>query len=379
MPVVTGAPEGVCIRAAAGRMDADALGPTAVPLPINRMRKGAKMGVRCRKAMTWLLVSIVGAAMSPQLTDAATVLKVSHQFAAGDVRDQMAHVLGDMITEKTKGEIRFRYYPAGSLFKAKEQWDALRKGALDISVLPLDYASGKVPELSITLMPCAVTSVKQGLSWRNKPIGKKVEHLMETNGIKNLVWAWFDGGIGSKVRQVRLPEDVKGTKLRAAGKKFEYMLKEAGASITSMPSSETYHALSTGVINTMLTSSASFVSFRLYEVLKYINVPRDYAIWYMAENIIISQKTWGRLTPEQQKIFLEASEWMHTHWVAQHLKPEVDKLIDAYAKAGVEIHYMNKAEFGQWLEFAKQTAWKEYADTVPGGQEYLDLALDAMK
>jgi TRAP-type C4-dicarboxylate transport system substrate-binding protein len=224
-----------------------------------------------------------------------------------------------------------------------------------------------------------VTSVKQGLSWRNKPIGKKVEHLMETNGIKNLVWAWFDGGIGSKVRQVRLPEDVKGTKLRAAGKKFEYMLKEAGASITSMPSSETYHALSTGVINTMLTSSASFVSFRLYEVLKYINVPRDYAIWYMAENIIISQKTWGRLTPEQQKIFLEASEWMHTHWVAQHLKPEVDKLIDAYAKAGVEIHYMNKAEFGQWLEFAKQTAWKEYADTVPGGQEYLDLALDAMK
>lgn len=329
--------------------------------------------------MTCLLVFIIGTAMSPQFASAAMVLKVSHQFAAGDVRDQMARVLGDMITEKTKGEIKFRYYPAGSLFKAKEQWDALRKGALDMSVLPLDYASGKVPALSITLMPCAVTSVQQGLSWRNKPIGKKVESLMEANGIKNLVWAWFDGGIGSKVRQIRLPEDFKGTKLRAAGKKFEYMLKEAGASITSMPSSETYHALSTGVIDTMLTSSASFVSFRLYEVLKYINVPRDHAIWYMAENLIISKKTWGRLSPEQQKIFLEASEWMHTHWVWEHLKPEVDKLIDAYNKAGVEIHYMNKAEFDQWLDFAKKTAWQEYADTVPGGREYLDLALDAMK
>ena len=86
------------------------------------------------------------------------------------------------------------------------------------------------------------------------------------------------GEIQSKIRQIRLPEDVKGTKLRAAGKKFEYMLKEAGASITSMPSSETYHALSTGVIDTMLTSSASFVSYRLYEVLKYINVPRDNAM-----------------------------------------------------------------------------------------------------
>jgi TRAP-type C4-dicarboxylate transport system substrate-binding protein len=68
------------------------------------------------------------------------------------------------------------------------------------------------------------------------------------------------------------------------------MLKEAGASITSMPSSETYHALSTGVIDTLLTSSASFVSYRLYEELKYINAPRDYSIWYMAENLIVSKK-----------------------------------------------------------------------------------------
>jgi len=311
--------------------------------------------------------------------DASMTLKVSHQFAAGDVRDQMAHVFGDMVTEKTKGEIKFRYYPASSLFKAREQWDALRKGALDISVFPLDYASGKVPELSITLMPCAVTSVKQGLTWRNKPIGKKVDKLLEENDIKNMVWAWFDGGIGSNVRQVVLPDDVKGTKLRAAGKKFEYMLKEAGASITSMPSSETYHALSTGVIDTMLTSSASFVSYRLYEVLKYINAPRDYSIWYMAENLIVSKKTWDRLSPEQQKIFLEVAEWMHTNWVDQNTKDGVDKLIEEYSKAGVQIHYMNQAEFDQWLEFAKKTAWKEYAEAVPGGQEYLDLALEAMK
>jgi TRAP-type C4-dicarboxylate transport system substrate-binding protein len=311
--------------------------------------------------------------------DASMTLKVSHQFAAGDVRDQMAHVFGDMVTEKTNGDIKFRYYPASSLFKAREQWDALRKGALDISVFPLDYASGKVPELSITLMPCAVTSVKQGLTWRNKPIGKKVDKLLEENDIKNMVWAWFDGGIGSNVRQVVLPDDVKGTKLRAAGKKFEYMLKEAGASITSMPSSETYHALSTGVIDTMLTSSASFVSYRLYEVLKYINAPRDYSIWYMAENLIVSKKTWDRLSPEQQKIFLEVAEWMHTNWVDQNTKDGVDKLIEEYTKAGVQIHYMNQAEFDQWLEFAKKTAWKEYAEAVPGGQEYLDLALEAMK
>ncbi|MBA7631815.1 Solute-binding protein [subsurface metagenome] len=307
------------------------------------------------------------------------VLKVSHQFAAGDVRDEMGRVFGDMVTKKTNGEIKFRHYPAKSLFKPKEQWDAMRKGALDMSCFPLDYASGKVPQLSITLMPCSVANIKQGISWRNKPIGKKIDALMEKNGVKNLVWAWFDGGIGSKIKQIKVPADVKGTKLRAAGKKFEFMMREAGASVTSMPSSETYHALATGVLDTMMTSSASFVSYRLYEILKYINAPRDFSIWYMAENLCISMKTWNRLTPDQQKIFLETAEWMHENWIYQNFKTLVDKLIKAYTKAGVNIHYMNQAEFNQWLEFAKKTAWKDFANKVDGGQELLDLALAAMK
>ena len=306
-------------------------------------------------------------------------LKVSHQFAAGDVRDKMGHVFGDMVTERTKGQIKFRHYPAKSLYKPKEQWDAMRKGALDMSCFPLDYASGKVPQLSITLMPCSVANLKQGLSWRNKAIGKKIEALMEANGVKNLVWAWFDGGVASKVKPIKLPADIEGTKLRAAGKKFEFMMKEAGASITSMPSSETYHALSTGVLDTMMTSSASFVSYRLYEVLKYINAPRDYSIWYMAENLVISMKTWNRLTPDQQKIFLEVADWMHENWIYENFKGLVDKLIKAYTDAGVQIHYMDKAEFDQWLNFAQKTAWKNFAQTVDGGQELLDMALDAMK
>lgn len=338
--------------------------------------------MQAKRNLVWPFFIVIVATLifSPLIAGARSMtLKVSHQFAAGDVRDQMAHVFGDMVTEKTNGEIKFRYYPAKSLYKPKEQWDALRKGALDMSVFPLDYASGKVPQLSITLMPCGVTSVAQGMTWRNKPIGKKVAALMEENGVKNLVWAWFDGGVGSKTRQIILPDDVKGTKLRAAGKKFEFMLREAGASITSMPSSETYHALSTGVLDTMLTSSASFVSYRLYEVLSYINAPRDYSIWYMAENLIISQTTWKRLTPEQQKVFEEVAEWMNANWVVPNFKSLVDKLIDEYSKAGVKIHYMTKAEFDQWLAFAQKTAWKEYAKSVEGGQEFLDLALDAMK
>jgi TRAP-type C4-dicarboxylate transport system substrate-binding protein len=70
---------------------------------------------------------------------------------------------------------------------------------------------------------------------------------------------------------------------------------------------------------------------------------------------------------------------MHETWVYVNFKTLVDKLIEAYTKAGVDIHYMTQAEFDEWLEFAKQTAWKNFAETVDGGQELLDLALQAMK
>lgn len=306
------------------------------------------------------------------------IFKVSHQFALGDVRDQMARAFGDRVEKNSNGEIKFRYYPSKALFKPKEQWDAMKKGALDMSVFPLDYASGKVPQFSITLMPCAVKNIDQGLSWSKKPIGKKIEGLLAENGVRSLSWAWFDGGIGSKVKQIKLPEDVAGTKLRAAGKKFEFMMREANASVTSMPSSETYHALATGVLNTMLTSSASFVSYRLHEVLEYINIPRDYSIWHMANNLCISEKSWERLNPSQQKLFLEAGTWLQEQWLPVNLKKSVEVLISEYQKAGINIHYMTEAEFNAWLEFAKKTAWKDFGANVEGGEELLKLATDAM-
>ena len=42
-------------------------------------------------------------------------------------------------------------YPGASLFKPNQQWNAMVNGQLDISLFPLDYASGKVPAFSATL------------------------------------------------------------------------------------------------------------------------------------------------------------------------------------------------------------------------------------
>src|SRR5215212_6096589 len=85
---------------------------------------------------------------------AQVVLKASHQFPGGkgDPRDEMVQIIAKEAKAANVG-LDVQVYPGASLFKANDQWNALVNGQLDISSFPLDYASGKIPAFSATLMP----------------------------------------------------------------------------------------------------------------------------------------------------------------------------------------------------------------------------------
>src|SRR3546814_16531388 len=85
---------------------------------------------------------------------------------------------------------------------------------------------------------------------------------------------------------------MEGQVTRAAGPAFEQMLVGAGASIASMPSSESYTAMQTGVLDAANTSSGSFVSCRIYEQVKCLTEPGDHALGFMYEPILMSKSSW---------------------------------------------------------------------------------------
>ncbi len=315
----------------------------------------------------------LGLVLALPLQAGAVELKISHQFSEADARHALAVEFAKKVEEKTKGEVTFKIFPSSALFKAAAQYDAMLKGALDLSVYPLAYASGKVPQFDVTLMPCIIPDVDAGMAWRNKEIGKKIETICEKNGVKILTWLWYGGGIGSRGKPVILPADSAQLKFRAAGKMFEMMLNEQGASITSMASSEIYMALQTKVLDACLTSAESFISYRLYEQLEYFNTPENYSIWYMCEPLIISMKTWEALSPEQQKILADVGVEMEkkARDDAVSANKEVGKV---FAEKGVKVHAMTKDEWKTWAEAARTTAWKAFAEKVEGGQELIDLA-----
>jgi TRAP-type C4-dicarboxylate transport system substrate-binding protein len=304
----------------------------------------------------------------------ARELKISHQFTEADARNALAVEFAKRVEKQTNGELTFKVFPSSALFKAMAQYDAMAKGALDLSIFPLAYASGKIPELEITLMPCIISDVDQGMAWKNKEIGKRVAKICEEKGMKILTWLWYGGGIGSRGKAVTLPQDAKGLKFRAAGKFFEHLLNTQGASITGMASSEIYMALQTKVLDACMTSAESFVSYRLYEQLEHFNSPENYSVWYMGEPLVISTKTWASLSPSQQKIVeavgVELEKMSRDDAVAAN--KEVGKV---FKEKNINVHLMTKDEWQIWRKLAEETAWKRFAEEVPAGKELLDLAI----
>ena len=316
---------------------------------------------------------LAGAVSSTALAE--TVLKASHQFPGGkgDARDEMVQLIAKEV-EAANVDLKIQVYPAQSLFKSKEQWGAMTKGQLDMSSFPLDYASGRHPQFSATLMPGLVRDHAHAARLNASPFMDDIKKIINDAGVVVVADAWLAGGFASKKGCIRGPETMSGQVTRAAGPAFEQMLAAAGASISSMSSSAIYQALQTGVLDAANTSSGSFVSYRIFEQVKCLTAPSANALWFMYEPILMSKASYDKLTPEQQKAIMDAGKKAEAYFAAE-AKGLDDKMIDVYKKAGVEVTELTAEEHAAWLAIAQESSYKNFAEKVPGGKELIEKAL----
>lgn len=310
----------------------------------------------------------------PASAAAARVIKISHQFPANiDFRDVLARKFAAEVEKETNGALGFQIYPGASLYKPNQQFDAMANGALDMAVYPLAYSGGKLPATNLTLMPALIESYEQGYGWESAPIGEWLVKYLDDHGVVLVTWIWQGGGVASRDKAILVPADVKGLKTRGAGKMIELMLQAAGGSISTFPSTETYNAMRSGVVDALWTSSASLMSFRLQEVAKDVTTARKYTFWYMFEPLLMSKRTYASLSPEQQKIVHAVGHSLQSFALAS-CKADDAKVAEVFGKAGDHVYDMDKAQFEEWKKLAQTSAWKEFAQQVTDGQKLINMA-----
>jgi TRAP-type C4-dicarboxylate transport system substrate-binding protein len=295
----------------------------------------------------------------------STSLKISHQFprgnvAEGDFRDRLCRQFAASVERRTRGTLRFSIFPGAALAKAPAQFSALRKGSLDMALVPLSYGAPEMPEVNIGLMPGLVTSYDQGYGWKNAEVGKELTRILRENGIVIVSWIWQAGGVASRTRPITDPDDVKGMRIRGGSHQMDLVLRAAGATVVDMPSNDIHGAMKSGALDGALTSSTSLISFGLKDVSKALTTARGGSYWFMFEPLMMSKAVFDKLTPAQQAAVMAAGA--EAEAFARRAAQEDDAAVAAvYQGANAQIVDLNADTLKKWQAIARETAWVDYA------------------
>ena len=303
----------------------------------------------------------------------AEQLRLSHQWSTSDVRHEVAQIVADEVAAANV-DLEITIFPSKSLFKPREQYRPLSRGQLDMTVFPLSYAGGQQPSFNLTLMPGLVKNHDHAARLSQSPFMEALEAKMADDDVMVLVHGYLAGGFVGKDACITHPDDVAGLQTRAAGKSFEQMLVGANASITSMASSEIYSAMQTGVLDAANTSSASFVSYRIFEQVACYTPASDIALWFLYQPLLMNKSTFDGLSTEQQEALLAAAETAEAYYLEQAKLQDAES-VEIFREAGVEIAEMTAEDFAAWQAIANETSYAAFVADVPGGQELLDMAL----
>ena len=316
----------------------------------------------------WMGAAAAGAAATawPGAFAQAGGLKISHQFPGGsltegDFRDRLCRKFAAEIDKRSGGALKASVYPGSSLMKTNAQFSAMRKGALDMSLVPLSYAGGEVAETNAGLMPALVPSYEQGAAWKTAEVGKLLSKVLDDKGVIIVSWVWQAGGVASRARQLVTPEDAKGLKVRGGSREMDMMLKQAGASVITLPSNEIYAAMQTGAMDAAMTSSTSFISFKLEEIAKHLTSGRQRTYWFMLEPLMISKEVFNKLPKAQQDIVMAVGAEMEV-FARDAAKADDRAAAEIYAKAGAKVYDMDEPTLKKWQAIARDTAWKDFGE-----------------
>ncbi len=309
-------------------------------------------------------------------------LKISHQFPGGtltegDFRDRLCRKFSAELAKRSNGALKGTVYPGSSLMKTNAQFSSMRKGALDMSLVPLSYAGGEVPETNLGLMPGIVTSYEKAVAWKKAEVGKALANILADKGVLVVSWIWQAGGVASRTKPIVEPEDAKGLKVRGGSREMDMVLKAAGSAVLTLPSNEIYAAMQTGALDAAMTSSTSLISFRLEEVAKALTTGRGKAYWFMFEPLLISRAVFERLPKAQQDLVMTIGAEME-QFALDAAKADDQQVVSVYQKAGGKAYDLTDATVKKWQAIARETAWKDFAGKNESCARMLKLAEQAL-
>jgi TRAP-type transport system periplasmic protein len=219
------------------------------------------------------------------------------------------------VEKATQGRIKVSMFPGNTLTPPMQAYDNTVKGVVDIAASLLAYAPGRLPLSEVLQLPLGYKSGYQASKLANAYYLKFKPK--EFDDVKVMFLHGAAPGFIMTKKLVKSTDDIKGLRIKANAENTDIVKNLGGAPVT-MPVSETYDALSRGVIDGCLFPIEALQGFKIGEVVK--TVLENYGMSYMTSMYVVMNKAkWNQLSPADQasieKINEEYNEKIAKRWV----------------------------------------------------------------
>lgn len=296
-----------------------------------------------------LFLALASAAVISPVAFAADpiVIKFSHVVSNDTPKGKAAERFKELAEKNTKGRVKVEVYPNSTLYKDKEELEALQLGAVQMLAPSLaKFGPLGAREFEVFDLPYIFPSKDVLYRVTEGPIGKGMLKKLESKGITGL--AFWDNGfkVMSANKPLHSPSDMKGLKMRIQSSKvLDAQMRALGANPQVMAFSEVYQALQTGVVDGTENPPSNLYTQKMHEVQKHVTMTKH---GYLGYAVIVNKKFWDGL-PTDIRTELEAAMKDSTKYANAIAQQENDKAIAAVKASGkTTVYELNAKEQAEW-------------------------------
>ena len=260
------------------------------------------------------------------------ILKFSHVVSPNTPKGKGADKFKELAEKYTNGKVKVEVYPNSSLYKDKEELEALQLGAVQM-LAPSNSKFGPIgiKEFEVFDLPYLFDSYDELHKITYGKVGQDLFRKLEPKGIIGLAY-WDNGFMDmSANKPLRTPADFRGLKMRIQSSKvLDSQMRALGAIPQVMAFSEVYQALQTGVVDGTENPPSNLYTQKMHEVQKYLTLSDHH---YLGYAVIVNRKFWDGLPPDIRKT-LDQAMVDTTKYVNEIAQKENDDALEAVRRSG---------------------------------------------
>ena len=301
------------------------------------------------KRLAIALAAVLAVALCrPALADEPIIIKFSHVVAPDAPKGKAAVLFKELAEKYTNGRVKVEIYPNSSLYKDKEELEALQLGSVQLLAPSISkFGPLGVKEFDIFDLPFLASDDARAHQMMLSPMMGELNQKLAAKGVSAL--SYWDNGATVFTANTPLiwPDDFRGLKLRIQGGKVQdAVARELGALPQILAFSQVYQSLQTGVVDGEDNVPSNILTQKFYEVQKHLTVSFHGRITYA----FITNKTFWNSLPEDVRKELDRAVKESTEFFnATAAKDNADALEKIKVSGKTEIHVLTEAERKAWI------------------------------